>query len=126
MVKDFEPKKIICLITTDRFKYTCKNIHLDPQKHEINNTYRFNKDVPYLVKNKEDYEEMLSLDMFEAYEEKIEKTETEKERKAREKEEAKKLEKDSKKNKEAEKDLKTVPSEQTDGADSITERPVSE
>ena len=123
----FKPKKIICLIKTDRFKYTCKNIHLDEQKHEINNTYRFNKGVPYLIKNKEDYDELIAIDMFEPYEEK---KETAKEKKAREKaekeaEEGKKLE-DSEEDNDLKDEPEAVPAEQTDGADSITKRPDAE
>ena len=64
---EFKPKKVIYLLSGDRFKYTCKNIHLDSQGHEVNNTYRFNKGVAYLVKNQEDYDELIAQDMFEAY-----------------------------------------------------------
>lgn len=63
----FKPKYVKCLIKTDRYKYTCKNIHLDEQGHESNTVYRFNTKMPYLVKNQEDYDELISLDMFEAH-----------------------------------------------------------
>ena len=67
LIMEFKPKKVICLLKGDSFKYTCKNIHLDSQGHEVNNTYRFNKGVAYLVKNQEDYDELIAQDMFEAY-----------------------------------------------------------
>ena len=91
---EFKPQKVICLLKGDSFKYTCKNIHLDSSGHEVSNTYRFNKGVAYLVKNQEDYDELILLDdMFEAYGEeeikieveKVEVKETKKEKKAREK-----------------------------------------
>lgn len=93
----FKPKEVICSAKTDSFKYTCKNVHLDEQEHEVNNTYRFNKGVPYLVKNQEDYDELVNHDMFEAYDKivvpkivpKVTKVESSREKKAREKAEAK-------------------------------------
>lgn len=128
MVKKFEPKKVICLANSDRFKYTCKNIHRDAEGHEINNTYRFNQGVPYLVKNLEDYEEMISLEMFKAFEEK---EETAKEKKEREKaeEKAKKAKEKAEKEAEAKKDSeenKVEETKESDGADSIIEPPVTE
>jgi hypothetical protein len=87
---EYKPKLVICLAKGDSFKYTCKNIHLDSSNHEVNNTYRFNRNVSYLVKNQEDYDELINHDMFEAYseeEEVKEVKETKKEKKAREKKE---------------------------------------
>lgn len=109
----FKPKKIICLIKTDRFKYTCKNIHLDKQEHEINNTYRFNKGVPYLIKNKEDYDELVSLDMFEDFKEEVKET-------AKEKRDREKAEKEAEEAKKAEEEQEAEESSE-DNSDEIQE-----
>lgn len=93
-MKQFVPKPIICTQNSLTYKYTCKNIHLNGQGHPMTNTYRFNKGVPYLIKNQEDYDEIIALPIFEDYktpEQKAEsvKSETTKQRKLREKAEAK-------------------------------------
>ena len=93
-MKQFVPKPIICTQNSLTYRYTCKNIHLNKLGHQITNTYRFNKGVPYLIKNQEDYDEIIALPIFEDYitpEEKAEsaKSETTKQRKVREKAEAK-------------------------------------
>ena len=133
---EFKPKPIIFNGTTDSYKYQCKNIHdvtIDKKVHKISNNYRFNRDVPYLIKNQEDYDELIANDMFDDYVEPEEKpvsapSETSKERKLREKAEAKADKEAVKKAKEdkEEKPLKIVPAKETDGADTITERPQSD
>ena len=94
----FTPTWIIC--TKEIGRYSCKNVQevvLDGKIHKVNNTYRLNSGVPYLIKNETDYNEMIELDIFEDYEEPEEKavsapSETTKEKKLREREEAKRIE----------------------------------
>ena len=93
-MKQFEPKKVICTQSSLTYKYECKNIHKNELGHSITNAYRFLKGVPYLIKNQEDYEEIIALNIFEDYVEpetiaKSVKSETTKERKLRKKAEAK-------------------------------------
>lgn len=92
--------------------------------HPVTNTYRLNSGVPYLVKNKEDYEEMIESGLFNDYEvpsqaPESKPSETSKERKLREQKEAKA----AKKKLEDADSMKVVPVEQTDSASSIKERP---
>ena len=126
-MKDFTPKWIVCLKNTDSYKYECKTHYekvMDGKVHTICNTYRFvGKPLRYLIKKKEDYDEMISLPIFEDYVAPSEKpvsapSETPKQRKLREAAEAK-----------ANAESNTpvpVPASQTDSAESITDKPESD
>ena len=90
----FKPKWVVCLLSRDSYSYKCNNVHKNDMG-EYSNTYRFmGKPLRYLVKDKEDYNELMGLDIFEDYEapgeiEESAKSETTKERKLREEAEAK-------------------------------------
>ena len=132
----FKPTWVVCLLRTDSFKYECKVSHdvlVDGKMHKMSNTYRFTgRPLLYLIKDEEDYNEIIANPNFEDYELPEEKpvsapSETTKQRKLRKRAEAKAAKEKAKKLKEDEKkELKPVPAEQTDGADTITERPESD
>ena len=96
------------------------DVTVDGKTHRMANTYRFvGKPLLYLIKNEEDYNELVANPNFEEYvtEDKgvSAPSETTKERKLREEAEAN-----------VDKDLTPVPAAQTDGANSINERPVAD
>ena len=122
----FKPKWVKCVLNTDSYKYECTTPHkvmMDKKEHVITNTYRFTgKPLLYLIKDEDDYNEIIANPKFIDYVEPEEKpesmpSETSKERKLREQaeNEAAKADKET--------EMKTVPAAQTDGIDSITERP---
>ena len=102
---NFTPKVVICNLVKDSFMYRCKATHLNEQGSSVSNSYLFTgKPLKYLVKVKEDYNEMIKLNIFEDYVEEdgetvSQKSETTKERKLRERAEAKSNKEAVKKNK---------------------------
>ena len=88
----FEPKVIFCTLKRDSYKYLCKT-HTDENGNQVGERYQFSGNMTCLVKNKEDYDELIALNIFEDYNTPEEapvsvKSETTKERKLRERAEA--------------------------------------
>lgn len=121
----FKPKWVMCILKTDSFKIECSIKHeivLEGKKpFETSNTYRFTgRPLKYLIKNEADYNELMANPNFRDYVEPSvmpvsEPSETTKDRKLREEKEA-----------EEAKALNVVPASQTDGINSINERPESQ
>lgn len=59
MAKKFKPTQVYCTQDSTFFNVECKS----------QNRYRFLKGVPYLIKNKEDYDELMALPFIVAAEE---------------------------------------------------------
>ena len=132
MAKRFEPKMVECVLSTDSFKIECSTKHevvvKGQEPFKVAMIYRFTgKPLRHLIRYEEDYDELMANPNFRDYVEPSEKqvsepSETPRAKKLREQKEAK----DAAKVLKEAKPLKVVPASQTDGANSITQRPESD
>ncbi len=90
----FKPKWVVCNLKSDSYKYSCKAIQTNELGEYSNNYYFTGKPLTHLIRNKADYNELISLDIFSDYEpsgekEESAKSETTKQRTLRKEAEAK-------------------------------------
>lgn len=88
----FKPKQIILLHSAHSFKYVCQPIEDKKGNKTAGNKYRFYKGVPYLIKTKEDYEELIANSNFKDFDAKVVEPTKSARQIAREKREAEKAE----------------------------------
>lgn len=90
----FKPKWVVCNLKSDSYKYSCKAIQKNELGEYSNSYYFTGKPLTHLIRNKADYDELVSLDIFSDYEpsgekEESAKSETTKQRTLRKEAEAK-------------------------------------